>query len=152
MEHKWAILRPLLKTLIPVVQSRPASEAHMGSAWPIRPFLLWPVIGWELGISPKPTRICPGSFLWTVGSERLSFLTRSEPETEAWSLWPFSCCHWQPMKEAITQAALIKLLDQILPEARDTSFSFWLCKSTTTIIILLKPILVFSFPSLKWEQ
>ena len=71
------------------------------------------------------TRICPGRFLRTVGSEKLSLPIRFEPETENWSLWQLSCCPLEPMKEDITQVALRELLDQTLPEARDTSFFFF---------------------------
>ena len=51
------------------------------------------------------------------------------------------------MKEAITQAALHKLLDQMLPEARDTSFSFWLLSQQQLLLYYFaKANFSFFFP------
>lgn len=82
------------------------------------------------------TRICPGRFLRTVGSEKLSLPIRFEPGTENWSLWQLSCCRLEPMKEDITQVAQRDLLDQTLPEARAILLLLLSRKSTATTIII----------------
>lgn len=52
-----------------------------------------------------------------MGSEKLFFPTRLEPETEDWSHWQLSCRHLGSAKEATIQVASHKLLDQVLPNA-----------------------------------